>query len=107
VPFEVDPDVRNGESEVDITIQPGHPLSPEAHDGIIVGGSEVTTLFDVQSYAVRGRLPDDDVEQPLDLRGARCEQHAVVGIEERTRDRRRAVVQDLEQSIDEEIKQIR
>jgi hypothetical protein len=47
VPFEVDPDARNGESEVDVTIQPRYLLSPEAHDGIVFRRSEVTTLFDV------------------------------------------------------------
>jgi hypothetical protein len=82
VPFEVDPDAYNGESEVDITIQPGYLLSPEVRNSIIIGRSEVTTLFDVQSHPVGGRPSNDDVEQPLDLLGVRCEQYTVVGIEE-------------------------
>jgi hypothetical protein len=47
VPFEVNPDTRDGESEVDVTIQPGHLLSPEAYDSIVFGRSEVTTLFNI------------------------------------------------------------
>ena len=47
MPFEVDPDAHDGESEVDVTIQPRHLLSPEAHDGFITERSEVTTLSDV------------------------------------------------------------
>jgi hypothetical protein len=47
VPFEVDPDAYNGESEVDITIQPRYLLSPEVHNSIFIGRSEVTTLFNV------------------------------------------------------------
>ena len=69
MPFEVDPDAYNGESEVDVTIQPRHLLSPEAYDSIVFRRSEVTTLFDIQSHLVGGRLSDDNVEQPLDLLG--------------------------------------
>ena len=84
MPFEVDPDARNGESEVDVTIQPGYLLSPEAHDSTIIRRSKVTTLFDVQGHPVGGRLSDDDVKQPLDLGRARCKKRTVVGVEERT-----------------------
>ena len=62
MPFEVDPDARNGESEVDVTIQPGHLLSPKAYDSIVFGRSEVTTLFDIQSHPVGGGPSDDNVE---------------------------------------------
>ena len=56
---------------------------------------------------LRQRPQDDDVEQPLDLGRARCKKRTVVGVEERIGNQRRAVVQLLEQSVDEEIKQIR
>ena len=105
--FEVNPDAYNRESEVDVTIQPGYLLSPEAHDSTIIRRSEVTTLFDVQGHPVGGRLSDDDVEQPLDLGRARCKKRTIVGVEERTGNQRRAVVQLLEQSVDEEIEQTR
>jgi hypothetical protein len=81
--FEVDPNVRNRESKVDITIQSRHLLSSEVHDGTIIGRSKITTLFDIQSYKIRGGLADDNIEQPLDLRGARCEQYTIISIEER------------------------
>jgi hypothetical protein len=107
VPFEVDPDARDKESEVDVTIQPGYLLSPEAHDSTIIRRSEVTTLFNVQGHPVGGRPSDDDVEQPLDIGRAGCKKCTVVGVEDQTGNQRRAVVQLLEQSVDEEIKQTR
>jgi hypothetical protein len=73
VPFKVDPDARNGESEVGVPIQPRYLLSPETHDSFIVRRSKVTTLFDVQSHPVGGRLPNDDIQKPLNLRRARRE----------------------------------
>jgi hypothetical protein len=67
VALEVNPNVCYRESKVDITIQPRYLFSPEAYDNPVFGRSNVTTLLDVQSYTIRGRPSNDDVEQPLNL----------------------------------------